>query len=94
MDNKIPIVEKPNDEKKEEEKPKIENDKDEDEKNKNKNDDGGKGELTEEKIEEIFNDLEDEFYVSGFIKEDIVKEKIKELNGDIIQLREFIESLL
>ena len=59
-----------------------------------KNDDGGKGELTEEKIEEIFNDLEEEFYVSGFIKEDIVKEKIKELNGDIIKLREFSKSVL
>ena len=99
MNNKIPIVEKPNDEIKEEEKKKIENDKkkdeDEDEKNKNKNDHGEKGEeLTEEKIEEIYNELEEEFYVSGVVGEDVIKEKIKELNGNIEQLREFIKPFM
>ena len=99
MNNKIPIVEKPNDEIKEEEKKKIENDKkkdeDEDEKNKNKNDHGEKGEeLTEEKIEEIYNELEEEFYVSGVVGEDVIKEKIKELNGDIEKLREFIKPFM
>ena len=99
MKNKIHIVEKPNDEIKEEEKKKIENDKkkdeDEDEKNKNKNDHGEKGEeLTEEKIEEIYNELEEEFYVSGVVGEDVIKEKIKELNGDIEKLREFIKPFM
>ena len=99
MNNKIPIVEKPNDEIKEEEKKKIENDKkkdeDEDEKNKNKNDHGEKGEeLTEEKIEEIYNELEEEFYVSGVVGEDVIKEKIRELNGNIEQLREFIKPFM
>ena len=99
MNNKIPIVEKPNDEIKEEEKKKIENnkkkDEDEDEKNKNKNDHGEKGEeLTEEKIEEIYNELEEEFYVSGVVGEDVIKEKIKELNGNIEQLREFIKPFM
>ena len=99
MNNKIPIVEKPNDEIKEEEKKKIENDKkkdeEEDEKNKNKNDHGEKGEeLTEEKIEEIFNELEEEFYVSGVVGEDVIKEKIRELNGNIEQLREFIKPFM
>ena len=97
MNNKIHIVEKPNDEIKEEEKKKIENDKkkdeDEDEKNKNKNDHGEKGEeLTEEKIEEIYNELEEEYYISSTIGEDVIKEKIRELNGDIEKLREFIRS--
>ncbi len=99
MNNKIHIVEKPNDEIKEEEKKKIENDKkkdeDEDEKNKNKNDHGEKGEeLTEEKIEEIYNELEEEFYVSGVVGEDVIKEKIRELNGNIEQLREFIKPFM
>ena len=99
MNNKIPIVEKPNDEIKEEEKKKIENnkkkDEDEDEKNKNKNDHGEKGEeLTEEKIEEIYNELEEEFYVSGVVGEDVIKEKIRELNGNIEQLREFIKPFM
>ena len=99
MNNKIPIVEKPNDEIKEEEKKKIENDKkkdeDEDEKNKNKNDHGEKGEeLTEEKIEEIFNELEEEFYISSTVGEDVIKEKIRELNGNIEQLREFIKPFM
>ena len=99
MNNKIPIVEKPNDEIKEEEKKKIENnkkkDEDEDEKNKNKNDHGEKGEeLTEEKIEEIFNELEEEFYISSTVGEDVIKEKIRELNGNIEQLREFIKPFM
>ena len=48
--------------------------------------------MTEEKIEEIFNELEEEFYVSSTIGEDVIKETIKELNGDIEKLREFIKS--
>ena len=99
MNNKIPIVEKPNDEIKEEEKKKKENnkekDEDEDEKNKNKNDHGEKGEeLTEEKIEEIFNELEEEFYISSTVGEDVIKEKIRELNGNIEKLREFIKPFM
>ena len=53
---------------------------------------GKRDDLSEDRIEEIFEEIENEYYCAGVIGEDILKEKIKELNGDIEEIKKFVES--
>ena len=45
-------------------------------------------------MERIYNELEDEYGISGFIDEDAMKDKIKELNYDKELIKDWIESVL
>ena len=48
----------------------------------------------EKKIQDIYNKLEEEYYISNFKQEDEVKEKIKELNFDNDAITSWIESIM
>ena len=50
--------------------------------------------LTPEKIEEIYQALDDSYVVSGFISKQDLVNKILELNGDMDELIEYVESLI
>ena len=45
-------------------------------------------------MERIYNELENEYGISGFIDEDAMKDKIKELNYDKELIIDWIESVL
>ena len=46
----------------------------------------------DEKVNQIYNQLEAEYGISGFITEEIAKNKIRELKCDYEQLYDWIES--
>ena len=52
----------------------------------------GKEVLAKSKIEEIYNYLDEQYVVSGFLEKKEVFEKIIKLNGDIKKLCEFVEA--
>ena len=90
IDNDIKLEEK---KEKEKEEKKNEEVKDKKEEDKKKDKDNGE-ELSEELVEEIYNEIEGEFYVSSIIGEEEMKEKIRELNGDIEKIKEFAKKCL
>ena len=49
------------------------------------------GELSEEKVNEIYQKFEDAFYVSSTIGVERMKEAIRELKGDLDKIQEFVE---
>ena len=53
---------------------------------------GERDDLSEERIQEIYDELEAEYYCGGVIGEDIIKEKIKELHGDMEELKKFVDA--
>ena len=77
------------------ENPKDEIELNEEEKNndirKEKKRDDKRDDLSEDRIQEIMEELDAEFYCVGVIGEDILIEKIKELNGDMEKLKKFVE---
>jgi hypothetical protein len=77
------------------ENPKDEIELNEEEKNndikKEKKHDDKRDVLSEDRIQEIMEELDAEFYCVGVIGEDILIEKIKELNGDMEKLKKFVE---
>ena len=48
----------------------------------------------EKRVQDIFNRLEDEFYISSFKSEDEIKEKIREFNYDDEKINSWIESIM
>ena len=48
----------------------------------------------EEEIDKIFQRFEDEYGISGFIEEDVFKEKMREFNLNIDQISDWIENNL
>ena len=59
--------------------------------NNNNNDQGNDD---ENKIQEIYNRLEDEYYISNFKGEEEVKQKIRELNFNMDEIINWIESIM
>ena len=45
-------------------------------------------------MQRIYDEIEDEYGISGFIEEDVMKNKIKELNCNRQSTNEWIESYL
>ena len=50
--------------------------------------------MNDKLIDEIYNELEEEFDISGFIEEEVVKEKIIELKYDRAKICEWVENTL
>ena len=48
----------------------------------------------EEKLQKVYNQFEEEYYVSCFKSEEEVKKKIKELNYDIDAITSWIETVM
>ena len=48
----------------------------------------------DEKVDKIYDDLEEEYGISGFIDEDAAKEKIRELEYDRERINQWIEEEL
>jgi hypothetical protein len=48
----------------------------------------------EEQINQIYQELEDEYGISGFMEEELAKEKIRDFNLDKTKINEWIESAL
>ena len=53
-----------------------------------------KDDENDEKLNEIYSKLEEEYYISSFKQEDEVKEKIKELNYNEDEIIEWVESIM
>ena len=50
--------------------------------------------IKEERVNDIFNELEDEYYITGFIEEDKVKQKIIELNCDKEEINRWVAEIM
>ena len=47
--------------------------------------------MTEERIKELWEQFENDYYISGFIDEDEFREKAIQYGGDIAKLKEYVE---
>ena len=60
-------------------------------KNNNNNNNNDDNVLTEERIQELYDQFENDYYISGFIDEDEFREKAIQYGGDIAKLKEYVE---
>ena len=80
--------------KEKEEKEKLEmKQKEEEEKKKKESKDDGEDDFNQ-KVEEIYNDLEERFYISDFKQEEEVKEMIRNLNCNKDKIEQWIETIM
>ena len=85
-------IEKERKEKEEKEKLEMKQKEEEEKKKKESNDDGDDG--FDQKVEEIYNDLEERFYISDFKQEEEVKEMIRNLNCNKDKIEQWIEKIM
>ena len=53
------------------------------------------GELTDEQVEEIYNTLDENYGISGFLDDDnAFKQKIREMRGNLEELKNYVESII
>ena len=47
--------------------------------------------MSEDQVQAIYDEFEDEFYISGFINDNEFRKLIRQWNGDKNKLKEYIE---